>query len=87
MHAAADGNCCATAVLTVPGCAKYRARRGWHQASAWLASSAISIALSVAILQPAKALMGSFLASIATAAAAVSAVTALAITGEMAAMM
>ena len=56
------------------------------QVIAWLSSSAISIALSVLVLQPAKALMGSVLASVASTAAVATAIAAMALTTEMNAM-
>jgi len=53
---------------------------------AWLSSSAISIALSVFVLQPAKALMGSVLASVASTAAVATAIAAIALTTEVTAI-
>ena len=55
------------------------------QVAAWLTSSGISILLSMFILQPAKAIMGSFVASITTTAVAASAMAALMLSTEVAA--
>ena len=50
---------------------------------AWLVSSAISITLSILVLQPAKALLGGLLSSILTTAAVAAALGAVAVTSEM----
>ena len=55
------------------------------QVSAWLTSSATSIILSIFVIQPAKAIADSFLISVATTAAAASAVAAFMMSAEVAA--
>ena len=55
------------------------------QVSAWLTSSATSMILSIFVIQPAKAIAGSFLISGATTAAAASAVAAFMMSAEVAA--
>jgi len=55
------------------------------QVSAWLTSSATSMILSIFVIQPAKAIAGSFLISVATTAAAASAVAAFMMSAEVAA--
>jgi len=62
------------------------ARHVSTQVTAWLVSSAVSIALSVLILQPAKALLGGLLASVLTVAATASALAVVAVTTEMVAL-